>query len=94
VIEENSPIGWLMFFGTIAFIMFFSFNMGRNVFKNPPGDKREDYTTKWRYTNQGTCPKCGSTDIKFDYGRMIDYDTTGICKSCGYTWVWQGSHYG
>jgi len=26
VIEENSPIGWLIFFGTMAFIMFFSFN--------------------------------------------------------------------
>jgi len=31
-------------------------------------------------------------NIKFDYGRMIDYDTTGICKDCGYMWVWQGSN--
>ena len=42
----------------------------------------------WR-NNQSICPKCGSNNIKFDYGRLIYFDTTGICKDCEYTWVWQ-----
>ena len=94
MIEENSPLGWLVFFGTMAFIAIFAFGMDKKRFKNPDPrlkERRQDYSVQWRYTNQATCPKCGSSDIRFDYGRMIDYDTTGICKDCGYTWVWQGS---
>ena len=94
--EENSPLGWLVFFGVIAFLAYFIFGMSRNVYLNPHPRKtelRQDYSKQWRYTNQGVCPKCGSNDLKFDYGRMIDLDTTAICNDCGYTWVWQGSHY-
>lgn len=94
MIEENSPLGWLIFFGLMAFIAWFSLGMGKNVYlkAGASGDKRQNWTNTWRYTNQATCPKCGSNDIRFDYGRMIDYDTTGICKYCGHTWVWQGSN--
>ena len=81
----------MIFFGVFIFIMFFSFNIRRNVFKDAPGDKRQNWTHTWRGSHGGACPKCGSNDVRYDYGKMIDFDTTGICNACGHTWVWQGS---
>ncbi len=51
-----------------------------------------EYDTKNRWDYQTSlCPKCGSGNVKFDYGRIINFDTTAICRECGYTWVWQGT---
>ncbi len=65
----------------------------RNVYLNPhPRINKLEYELKDRWDYQTSlCPKCGSGNIKFDFGRIINFDTTAICNECGYTWVWQGT---
>lgn len=53
------------------------------------------------YVNKAGCPKCGSSNIKFDRekqgeirgkkGTAIVRSTVGFCKDCGYTWHTTGS---
>lgn len=53
------------------------------------------------YVNKAGCPKCGSSNIKFDRekqgeirgkeGITVVRSTVGFCKDCGYTWHTDGS---
>lgn len=53
------------------------------------------------YVNKAGCPKCGSSNIKFDRekqgeirgkkGTAVVRSTVGFCKDCGYTWHTAGS---
>ncbi len=51
---------------------------------------------KQEQLNKAGCPKCGSTNVKFDrekqgeikvkYANAVIRATVGMCKDCGYTW--------
>lgn len=53
------------------------------------------------YVNKAGCPKCGSSNIKFDRekqreirekkGTAVVRSTVGFCRDCGYTWHTTGS---
>lgn len=53
------------------------------------------------YVNRAGCPKCGSSNIKFDRekqgeirgkrGTAVVRSTVGFCRDCGYTWHTAGS---
>lgn len=53
------------------------------------------------YVNKAGCPKCGSSNIKFDRekqgevrgkkGTAVVRATVGFCRDCGYTWHTAGS---
>ena len=53
------------------------------------------------YVNKAGCPKCGSSNIKFDRekqreirekkGTAVVRSTVGFCRDCGYTWHTAGS---
>ena len=53
------------------------------------------------YVNKTGCPKCGSSNIKFDRekqreirekkGTAVVCSTVGFCRDCGYTWHTAGS---
>ena len=60
-----------------------------------------DMKREQEYVNKAGCPKCGSSNIKFDRekqgeirgkkGTAVVRSTVGFCRDCGYTWHTAGS---
>ena len=91
MIEENSPFGWLIFFGLMAFIAWFSFGMDKNRYKDPDPrirERRQDPSLQWRMTNLLKCPKCDSKNIKFDTMQLMNPPVMVTCTDCDHEWIY------
>jgi len=90
VIEANSPIGWLIAFGVLAFLAYFIFGMSRNRYLNPHPrqELRQDPTLQRRMTDLTRCPECGSTNVKFDTMKMMTPPIMITCDDCDHEWIY------
>ena len=83
-IDMNWLMGNAIFFLTFGFVVFWVFGGFK---RQKDSEMRQNWTETRRYKDQGTCPKCGSTDITFDLQDARNQMIFVKCQECGHEWL-------
>ena len=83
-LDTNWFVGNLIFFGIFGFVVFWAF---RGFQRQPDSQMRQNWTETRRYLDQGSCPECSSTEVKFEMQDSRMNMMFAKCKTCEHEWL-------